>query len=411
MRIRPLQPLIPSCNDEAKKVTCPPYDVLSSSEARDYVSEKGDSFMSVIRAEATLPISTPAYDESIYLAAKKALGNLEALGRLVRADEKTFYVYEQQMGDHVQRGLVVLANVRDYDDGIILQHEKTRPDKEDDRTRLTDVLSANTGPVFLTYEDRKEVDEIVDRHGMKGSLFDVIDEGDGVRHRVWKVDMEDVEGLMNVFENDVKVCYIADGHHRAASAARVARERAGRNGFKEEEEWFLCVLFPQTQLKILAYNRLVLDLNGLTEDEFCDKMRELGELKRVDAVYQVPKVAGTIYIYMKAGWYELIIDGRQKEGEGTSDSLDCSIVQRVILGPILGIRDVRKSDRIRFVGGIRGVKYVKNEVDDGKAALGILLHPVTVKQLMNVADNGEIMPPKSTWFEPKLRSGFFVHTF
>lgn len=414
MRVRALRPLVPASNDIAQQLTCPPYDVVTAAEARNVISLNPTSFMSVVRPDATLPPETPPYDPSVYAASAKALKSLQDDRLLVRDSTDTLYVYQQRMGDHVQRGLVALTSVHDYDEGLILRHEKTRPDKEDDRTKLTDTLSANTGPVFLTYNDDSSVDELVEKAARCEALFEVRAD-DGVHHTIWRLPEEDAEVLVTLFEKRVAVAYIADGHHRAASAARVARsrlERAEDTGEPADCEWFLSVLFPKTQLNILPYNRLVKDLNNLSIPEFCERLGEVGQLTKLSSpIPAVPAEEGTLFIYIDEDWHSFVLKDQSTGSAGIAQKLDCSILQRKVLSPILGIEDPRKSNRIEFVGGIRGLDFLERQVQDRRHAVAFALHPVTVRQLMAVADSGEIMPPKSTWFEPKLRSGFFVHTF
>lgn len=412
MKIRTLQPLIPASNHIADRLTCPPYDVVSKSEAAAYIAQASDTFMSVIRPDATLP-DVPPYDDAVYAAAKKALHLLTTDSKLVRESNPTLYVYQQTMGEHVQTGLVTLANVRDYDDGVILRHEKTRKDKEDDRTKLTDVLSANTGPVFLTYRDDALIDNIVSNSVAEKPLFDVQGK-DNVKHTVWRVSEANAEQLVRLFDSRVQRAYIADGHHRSASAARVARSRvaaAGENCTGDEDfNWFLAVLFPQTQLRILPYNRVITDLNGHTAAELLHKLSEAGQVSKMERPQQMPQQAGTFFVYVDKEWYKLLLQKGSGGSKSISDGLDCSLLQNQVLLPILGIHDPRSSKTIEFVGGIRGLRFLEKRAD-ATNGVAFALHAVSVAQLMHVSDMNEIMPPKSTWFEPKLRSGFFLHTF
>lgn len=394
-------------------LVCPPYDVVSRSEARAILKLNPASFMSVVRPDATLPSSASALDS--YKASHAALQDLKSSSTLIRAPFPRLYVYEQTLGDRSQRGLVSLASIADYDEQIIKRHERTRAEKEEDRTRLTDHLSANVGPVFLTYPDVSEVDEIVDKAVREEPMFDVVPVNNGERHRVWGLSEADSEKLVGLFGQHVPVSYIADGHHRAASSARVGRGRKEKKGEMwtgdEDFNWFLCVLFPASQLRIMAYNRLVRSLNGLTQAKFLAQLSDLGELTRLkEAPTGVPEHAGTVYIFMGEEWYSYHLP-RPDMNCRVADSLDASVLQSSVLNPLLGIRDPRKSDGIEFVGGVRGVPYLAERVRQGDAAVAFAMHPVTVQQLILIADEGEIMPPKSTWFEPKLRSGFFIHTF
>lgn len=413
MHIRSFRPLLPSSNEAAKALVCPPYDVVSRSEACAILECNPSSFISVVRPDATLPVAAPSSDS--YNASYNALEALRSSSRLVRAPLPRLYVYEQRLGDRSQRGLVSLASVADYDRDVIKRHERTRAEKEEDRTRLTDHLSANVGPVFLTYPDVSRIDEITNNAIEEEPMFDVTPGDDGVRHRVWGLSELDSEKIVGLFDTNVPVSYIADGHHRAASAAGVGRKRKGKLGESwtgdEDFNWFLCALFPASQLSIMAYNRLVRDLNGLSHSDFIRQLSKRGELTRMkEPPSAVPETSGTVYIFVNDDWYSYILP-RPDGKSGVAESLDASLLQHNVLGPVLGIEDPRKSDRIEFVGGVRGVPYLAKRVRNGDAAVAFALHPVTVQQLMEVADQGEIMPPKSTWFEPKLRSGFFVHTF
>ncbi|KAI0564077.1 hypothetical protein FGB62_30g323 [Gracilaria domingensis] len=397
---------MPASNDVAARLTCPPYDVVSRTEAADYIAEQAQSFMTVIRPDAVMYDVSP-YDDSVYAASKNALQTLVDQSQLVRDTADTLYVYRQQMGHHIQQGLVTLAHVQDYDSGVILQHEKTRKEKEDDRTRLTDELGANTGPVFLTYRDQSAIDEIILKTVSTEPLFDVTAK-DEVRHMVWRVAEADVRALVALFDTVVEKVYIADGHHRSASAARVARNRATQAGDEcsgnEDFNWFLVVLFPQSQLKILPYNRVVTDRNKLSSDDFLEKLRSVGEVSKMEPPTHMPKEAKIVFVYTDSEWYKFSLADCRSESCSIADGLDCSLLQHRVLFPILGIEDPRRSERIEFVGGIRGLTDLEKRADatDGVA---FALHAVDVAQLMEVSDNNEIMPPKSTWFEPKLRSG------
>lgn len=413
MKIKAFRPLLPSSNDVAASLVCPPYDVVSLPEARAILDANPSSFISVVRPDASLPDDAAAAET--YTAAHAALASLQRSSSLVRASEPRLYVYEQTLHGRSQRGLVSLAAVSDYDAGVIKRHERTRAKKEEDRTRLTDHLSANVGPVFLAYPDVVDVDKIVNHAVMEDTLFDVPPGDDGVLHKVWALSESHSHQLVDLFASDVPVSYIADGHHRAASAARVGRERKASIGeaWTGEEEFncFLTVLFPASQLNILAYNRIVRPLPTFKPSEFIQQLSEIGELTRMaKSPSEVPENPGSVYVFLEDDWHSFTLPP-PKEKCGVADALDASLLQRNVLGPLLGIEDPRKSDRIDFVGGIRGVPYLEDRVRKGDGTVAFALHPVTVKQLFQVSDHGEVMPPKSTWFEPKLRSGFFIHTF
>ena len=389
----------------APEVACVPYDVVNTAEAAALAAGRPHSLLHVDRAEIGLPANTDPYSDAVYARARANFETLQRQGALVRETGPCLYVYQQRMGDHVQRGLVAGCHVEDYDRELIKKHEKTRKDKEDDRTRLIDTLSADTGPVFLTYRDDAAVTALVNAKTKEQPLHDFT-APDGIRHTVWRI--AGGQEWVKAF-GAVPVTYIADGHHRAASAARVARLRRERNPAHtgaEEYNWFLCVLFPASELKILPYNRIVLDLNGLTPAALLAKVRDLFGL--VENANPSPARVGEVSMYLGGKWYGLrcVADA----GADPVSRLDVSVLQDKLLGSVLGITDVRTSKRIDFVGGIRGTGELVKRVDS-EGGVAFSMYPVTLGQLMDIADAGQIMPPKSTWFEPKLRSGLFIHTF
>lgn len=404
MRIHPFQGLVPT-PAAAAEVACVPYDVVNTAEAAALASGRPNSLLHVDRAEIDLPAGTDPYSDAVYARALENFMQLQRNGVLVREGEPCLYIYQQQMGSHVQRGLVTGCHVDDYDAGLIKKHEKTRKDKEDDRTRLIDTISADTGPVFLTYRDHAGVTALVNAKTREKPAHDFT-APDGIRHTLWRI----VGGAEWVAAfSAVPVTYIADGHHRAASAARVARLRRERNPVhtgNEDYNWFLCVLFPASELKILPYNRLVLDLNGRSPAEFLAQAKALFGLQ--ENASPSPASVGQVSMYLGGKWYGLTMPVDPKADPVSR--LDVSVLQDKLLGPVLGIEDVRTSKRIDFVGGIRGTGELVKRVDaDGGVAFS--MYPVTLAQLMDIADAGQIMPPKSTWFEPKLRSGLAIHTF
>ena len=404
MRIHPFQGLVPT-PAAAPEVACVPYDVVNAAEAAVLAAGKPHSLLHVDRAEIDLPAGTDPYSEAVYTKARENFLGLQRAGLLVRETEPCVYVYQQQMGNHVQRGVVAGCHVDDYDAGLIKKHEKTRKDKEDDRTKLIDTISADTGPVFLTYRDNAEVTALVNAKTKEKPLHDFT-APDGIRHTVWRVagGREWVKAFAAV-----PVTYIADGHHRAASAARVARLRRERNPQHtgdEDYNWFLCVLFPASELKILPYNRIVLDLHGLTPDAFLTRVKEVFEV--TENAPPSPKAVGSVSMYLGRKWYGLKL--RIDPNADPVSRLDVSVLQDKLLAPVLGIHDVRTDKRIDFVGGIRGPAELVKRVD-AEGGVAFSMFPVTLAQLMDIADAGQIMPPKSTWFEPKLRSGLVVHTF
>ena len=405
MRIRAFQGLIPRA-DLAAELASPPYDVLDAAEARRIITAQPHSFLRVVRAEATLPEGVDPYSGDVYEQARKNFAQLQVDGELVREAAPHIYLYRQIMDGHAQTGFTAVCHADDYAAGLIKKHEKTRPDKEDDRVRLNTSLSAHIEPVFLAFESTPEIDALIKETSQTAPLFDFT-APDGVQHTLWR--MPDADAVTKAFA-PVPHSYIADGHHRSAGAARVglARREAnpGHTG-AEDYNWFPAVMFPQDQLQILAYNRLVTDLNGLHPEEFLVRVGHACKL--APSAPPVPARPGQVSMYLGGHWLGLEFD-TPSDADPVS-RLDVSLLQDHILAPILGIDDPRTSKRIDFVGGIRGTDYLRQQVDAKRASVAFSLHPVTMRQLMDIADAGQIMPPKSTWFEPKLRSGLFIHTF
>jgi uncharacterized protein (DUF1015 family) len=404
MRIHPFQGLVPTA-ERASEVACVPYDVVNAAEAAELSKGRPHSLLHVDRAEIDLPAGTDPYSDAVYAKARENLQKLQAGGALIRETQPCLYIYQQQMGSHVQRGLVAGCHVDDYDAGLIKKHEKTRKDKEDDRTKLIDAIRADTGPVFLTYRDAAAVTALVDAKTKEKPQHDFT-APDGIRHTVWRI--VDTAPWVQAF-GGVPVSYIADGHHRAASAARVARLRRERNpqhNGSEEYNWFLCVLFPASELKILPYNRIVATLNGRSAADFlADVKKTFGLEENAPAT---PTAVGRISMYLGKKWYGLRCPVDPKADPVAR--LDVSVLQDKLLAPLLGVDDPRTSKKIDFVGGIRGTAELVKRVD-AEGGVAFSMYPVTLGQLMDIADAGQIMPPKSTWFEPKLRSGLFIHTF
>jgi uncharacterized protein (DUF1015 family) len=406
LRIRAFQGLVPN-PALVSEVACVPYDVVNTEEAAALAVGNSHSLMNVDRAEIRLPPGTDPYSDAVYQKALSEFKRLQAAGDLQRETAPCLYLYQQTMGTHVQTGLACVCHIEDYESDIIKKHEKTRKDKEDDRTRLIDTLSADTGPVFLTYRDHAGINEKVSRilTTQKPSADFVAP--DGIRHTVWRI--EGGAEFVSAFA-EVPVSYVADGHHRTASAVRVGRERRAKNPHhdgSEDYNWFLCVLFPESQLRILPYNRVVKDLNGHSPEDF---------LRAVSAVFRVvpgstpsPENPGDIRMYLNQQWYQLL--WQPAIDADPIGRLDVTGLQERLLSPLLGIEDPRTSKRIDFVGGIRGTGELIKRVDSGECAVAFSMYPTTLQQLMDIADAGQIMPPKSTWFEPKLRSGLFIHTF
>jgi uncharacterized protein (DUF1015 family) len=406
----------------AEKVASPPYDVLSSEEARAMAEGNDLSFLHVIKPEIDLPADIHPYDDRVYAQAAAALARLEAEGALVQDPEPWLYLYRQRMGDHEQYGLMACVSAREYEQDLIKKHEFTRPDKEDDRTRHVSETNVNAGPVFLTYRGRPDIDALVAHVAASAPEVDFIAD-DGVVHTLWVVrDRSTLDSLIRAF-TAVDALYVADGHHRSASAARVAAERAAANPDHrgdEEYNFFLAVLFPHDHLQILPYNRLVQDLGGLSPDALLDRVGERFAVSRLtpedDPAPARPREFG---MYLQGRWYRLTAKEGTFEADHPVRGLDVAILQDNLLGPVLGIGDPRKDQRIDFVGGIRGLAELERRCGTGSpangasadagAAVAFALYPTTVEQLLSVADAGEVMPPKSTWFEPKLRSGLVIH--
>ena len=393
--------------ERVAKVASVPYDVVSTGEARALAGNNPLSFLHVSRPEIDLPDGTNTYSDQVY---RKALENYERLTKdcpLETEDVPSIYLYRQIMGEHEQIGVVACCSVDEYDEDIIKKHERTRRDKEDDRTRHMLVLRAQTGPVFLTYRASRDIDTMVMETTMANAIFDFTAQ-DGIEHTIWRV--PDPVRFVQAFR-EVPFLYIADGHHRAASAARARAELKeqsfGHTG-DEEYNFFLAVMFPDDQLQILPYNRVVKDLNGLSREQIVEAVRKSFEV--VEGGTATPDSRGKWGMYLDGKWHTLSLAAGSPAPQGTVASLDVSILQDRLLDPILGIKDVRTDKRIDFIGGIRGTEELQRLVDEGKAAVAFSLYPTTIEELLRVSDAGEIMPPKSTWFEPKLRDGLLIHT-
>jgi uncharacterized protein (DUF1015 family) len=383
-----------------------PYDTVDTEEARKLADGNPCSMLRISRPEIDFPKGADIYAEHVYERAAENFSKFQEENILIREQKPYVYVYRQKMGNHLQRGIVTCCHIDDYINNVIRKHEKTRQDKEDDRTRHVKVLKANTGPVFLAYRDVPAIDKIVASVEKQKPLYDLV-APDGISHTVWRVE-SDSDKLIAEFEK-VPVCYIADGHHRAAAAARAGLEmRKANNSHNgmEEYNWFLAVLFPAGQLRILPYNRIVADLNGMTESNFMDAIKK--RFKVSINVSADPPATCNASMYLGKKWY-----GLSWEASKTKDpvsALDVSYLQNNLLDPLLGIKDPRTDRRIEFVGGIRGTGELVKRVDSGKGMVAFSMYPVTVEQMMAIADAGSVMPPKSTWFEPKLRSGLLIHT-
>lgn len=385
----------------AARVAAVPYDVVSTEEARALASHEPLSFLHVSRAEIDLPAGTNPYSDAVYARAVENLERLKQAAPLVMEDAPALYVYRLRMGAHEQTGVAGCFSIDEYDRDIIKKHERTRRDKEDDRTRHILELRAQTGPVFLTYQASRDVDVQVAAAASAAPLFDFV-AADGISHTIWRADTRAQAALAAAFAR-IPALYIADGHHRAASAARV-REQLRGSGAGEWDR-FLAVAFPDTQVQILAYNRVVKDLHGLTPDALLARIRERFAIEDGPAA---PAAPGRVAMYLQGRWHTIVL-GQPPSGRPADERLDVSRLQETILGPLLGIGDVRSDKRIDFVGGGRGTGELERLVDAGHAAVAFSMSPVSVRDLMQISDAGGIMPPKSTWFEPKLRDGLLSH--
>ena len=394
--------------DVCAEVASPPYDVLSSEEARHMAAENPVSFLHVVKPEIDLEKGTDIYAPVVYAKGAENLKRLMSDGVLIQEEAPAFYLYRQRMGDHVQTGLVAGASVDEYEADLIKKHEHTRPVKEDDRTRHIDALDANTGPVFLTYKARPEIDRLVDRLTADEPIYDFV-APDGIQHVLWVIsDPADRDALANAFTR-VPELYVADGHHRSAAGTRIRSLRRDANPNHSGEEpynYFLSVIFPDDQMMILDYNRVVRDLNGLEAEALMAAVGENFDTQPVEN--GKPERKRCFGMYLDGKWYRLIAKEGSFPANDPVRSLDVAILQENLLAPVLDIGDPRSDERIDFVGGIRGLVELERKVDSGEWAVAFALHPTSIDQLFAVADAGLVMPPKSTWFEPKLRSGLIV---
>ncbi len=399
--IQPFRGLRPAPG-RAADVAAPPYDVLSSAEARSRVAGKPCSFLHISKAEIDLPVDTDPYSPAVYAKSAENFRRLIADSILIRDAAPCYYAYRLTMGEHVQTGLVAAASVADYDSNRIRKHEFTRPDKEDDRVRQIEALSAQTGPVLLAFPDSAAADDLIVRATSRDPVADVT--ADGVRHTVWVIDdAATIAGLTAIFDAMPNL-YIADGHHRSAAASRVAASRRGQ----ASAQAFLAVIFPAQQMRILDYNRVVRDLNGLSPDAFLARVGE--PFAVTPAAGRVhPEKPGVVGMYLGGRWYRLEIDPALVPASDPVARLDVSLLSDHLLEPVLGIGDLRRDKRIDFVGGIRGPAELERRVDSGEMAVAFAMHATQMSDLMAVADSGQVMPPKSTWFEPKLADGLVSH--
>jgi uncharacterized protein (DUF1015 family) len=397
--------------DIVEKLACRPYDVLNSEEAREEANPY--SLLHITKPEIDFDPGTDIHIQAVYDKAKENFESFKGKGYLVQDSEDHLYIYAQTMDGRTQYGLVGCAGVEDYMRGIIKKHELTRPDKEEDRMKHVRITNANIEPVFFAYPAVPEIDEIIkDIIENQESEYDFTT-ADDIGHHFWVITEKNTIQLLIELFNELPATYVADGHHRTAAAALVGNEKKGNNPNHtgdEEYNYFLAVHFPDDQLRILDYNRVVMDLNGLTPEEFLGRLREVFAVKeKGDETYK-PQSLHTFGMYLNGKWYELIANEGSYDDNDPIGVLDVTILSKSVLEPILDIMDLRTSKRIDFVGGMRGLGELQRRVDSGEMKVAFALYPVSMRQLINIADTGNIMPPKTTWFEPKLRSGLVIHS-
>ena len=392
------------------QVAALPYDVMTREEAQKAVAGNPLSFMHVEKSEVDVPDQTTSNDILIYQTAKRNFAEMREKGILVQDKSPCFYIYRQQMGGRAQTGIVGLMSASEYDAGKIKKHELTRKDKEDDRINHVSTVNAQTGPVFISYRERQSLSKVIDKITVGTPEYDFTAD-DGVGHKAWIVaDAKQIEEIKKEF-CEVDALYIADGHHRAAAAATVARKRRSQDksaGSASEYESVLAVLFPDTQLRVMDYNRAVKDLNGMTPEKYLEKISSCFTVSK-DFAARSPQQMHDFGMYLGGQWYKITIKKGMFNESDPVASLDAAILQEQLLDTVLGIKDPRVDDRIKFIGGIRGMDELEKLVNKDGFAVAFSLYPTTMEQIIKVADAGAIMPPKSTWFEPKLRSGMFVH--
>lgn len=394
-----------------EKVNSRPYDVLNSDEARKEAEGNPMSLYHIIKPEINFPVGTDEHDSKVYDEAVKQYQHFKKEGWLVQDDKECYYVYAQTMNGKTQYGLVIGAYVEDYLNGVIKKHELTRRDKEEDRMKHVRINNANIEPVFFAYPDNAELDRIVAKYTAEKPVYDFV-ANDTFQHQFWIIDKdEDIKRITELF-GEMPALYIADGHHRSAAAALVGAEKAKQNPNHrgdEEYNYFMAVAFPANQLTIIDYNRVVKDLNGLTNEEFLKKLEKDFVVEKKGTEIYKPAKLHNFSLYLDGNWYSLTAKPGTYDDSDPIGVLDVTISSNHILDEILGIKDLRSDKRIDFVGGIRGLSELKKRVDSGEMKVALALYPVTMKQIMDIADTGNIMPPKTTWFEPKLRSGIVIH--
>jgi len=410
--IKPFKGLRPP-QEIVEELACLPYDVMNSEEAAKMAEGKEKSLLRITKAEIECPDIDDIHSEKVYNKAVENFKTFQEKGWLIQDDTPKYYIYAQTMNSRTQYGIVGAAACADYENGIIKKHELTRPEKEEDRMVLTRYLNANIEPVFFAYKSVAEIDQIVEAIVKeKEADYDFIAE-DGFGHHLWSIDEDKTnKKLEQLFEKKVPFTYVADGHHRTAAAARIGLEKTSQNPNHtgdEEYNFFMAVHFPDNQLQIIDYNRLVTDLNGLSDIDFLTALSRGFDVKNMGTGIFKPSMLHEFSLYLSGNWYKLAAKVGTFDNTDPIGILDVTILSKLVLEPILDIKDLRTSKRIDFVGGIRGLEELKKRVDSGEMKAAFALYPVSMQQLINIADSGNIMPPKTTWFEPKLRSGLVIH--
>jgi uncharacterized protein (DUF1015 family) len=396
----------------AKDLASRPYDVLNSKEAREEAKANPYSLLHIIKPEIDLPEDVNLYSQEVYNKAKENLEKFKANGWLKKDDEDHLYIYAQTMWGKTQYGIVGCASVDDYLNNVIKKHELTRPDKEEDRMKHVRITNANMEPVFFSYPAKKELDDLIMEYAKSHDPEYDFTAEDGVGHHFWVIEDKELTKKIIEFFREMPAIYVADGHHRTAAAALVGKEKREANPNhtgNEEYNYFLAVHFPDNQLTIIDYNRVVKDLNGMSEEAFVEKLKESFDVEEMGADEFKPSRLHEFSMYLGGKWYKLTAKEGTYDDNDPIGVLDVTILTNQVLEPLLGIEDLRRSKRIDFVGGIRGLGELKKRVDSGEMKVAFALYPVSMKQLIDIADSGKIMPPKTTWFEPKLRSGLVVH--
>lgn len=412
-KIKPFKGLRPQA-DQAREVASRPYDVLNSEEARLEAKDHPNSFLHVVKPEIDLPPDTNPYDPSVYEQGKNYFDRMISEGVFTQDQNDSYYIYQLIMGEHRQTGLVACAHIDDYFNNVIKKHELTRPDKEQDRINHIKFTRMQAEPVFFAYPSYPQLDQLLsDITTRQAPIYDFVAE-DNIQHRFWKVENQDDVHQITTLFGEIPSTYVADGHHRTAASALVGKQLENENPHhqgNEEYNFFLAVHFPHDQLQIIDYNRVVTDLNGMTADAFLEAISNKFQVENHGAEIVKPEKEHQLSLYLEGNWYILNALPDTYDANDPVGVLDVTILSKNILEPFLNIHDLRRDKRIDFVGGIRGLKELKKRVDSGEMKAAFALYPVSMTNLMNIADAGEIMPPKTTWFEPKLRSGLVVHQF